>query len=136
MPSMSQMGLNSSPPRLLAKKEWNEPAILPLLDALRGLRQNEEDISDLLIEASEDAEFRVLFEMPGMLFEDARLRAFAVAYGNEAKPSHGFVVHDPNKDMFAIMTYEEITPRAQRFYASYASVLSCLSKIPAVKKLH
>ena len=136
MASTNTSHQKSELPTLLANKGTNHLSTLPLLEALSEIRSEETDIPQLLSEASEDTGFEFLFEIPGALFEHERMNAFVMRYEGEEQYFHRFVVYDPEEDKVAIMTYDEITPRARKFFTSYYGVLSCLSKIPAVRKLN
>ena len=136
MPTTNSPHRKGTLPTLLAHKGVNHLTTLPLLEALSEIDPEEADITRTLVEATEDTGFEFLFEIPGALFEHDDMNAFVMRYGNEDQYFHRFVVYDQNERKVAIMTYDEITPRARKFFTSYYGVLSCLSKISAVKQLN
>ena len=109
---------------------------MPLLDALRELDPDKLDIGELIKNAAKESGFEFLFEMPSALFDNEKINAFVLRCSCNEQLFHSFIVHDPDDNVFAIMNYEEIPPKARHFFASYHSVLSCLSKLPAVRKLN
>lgn len=135
MPQLSHEPSGPKLPRLLAQKEQDLTAFGAFFDAVTEL-EPDGGLLNLIRKAAKRAGVDYLFEIPGALFGDDNLQACIIRKELGDDLQHGFVVCDEEKGSITLLDYDEVPDRARAFFASYASVLCCLSKFPAVKQLH
>lgn len=128
---------SATPPTLFANTAEEDNPLMPLFDAVLSMDRSL-DLIQVLRKAAERSGNNFLFEIPGILFGLPNHRVAVIEITNEesAKTEHMFVLCGQQEGIVSSLSVEEIPEAAQRFFYSYVSVLSCLSKIPTVKEVH
>ena len=95
------------------------------------------DALSALKKASDDSHIEFLFEIPAGLFAKPDLAAAAILVPDDKlNDQFLFVLCEPEGELVSVLSIDEIPASARSFFSSYIEVLSSLSKIPAVQKLH
>ncbi|MEM7291512.1 MAG: hypothetical protein AAF412_14260 [Pseudomonadota bacterium] len=136
MPTLSKHDPGHDNPALLCHDVANAQLMQSFREAMENT-DNDRDFLKSIVKVIQSEGCKLLFEIPGSLFNEPKYQAAAVLHLSAGKqPETVFVLCNRKNAAIQILNESDVEPQVLVFVDSYANVLASLNALESCKSLH